>query len=295
MSDAGQQPFSLDRRALARAFDRSGAHYDGAALLQQRVRTELLERLQYFALEPQWILDLGAGTCRACAPLQQRFARARVVALDVAAGMLQATPLPTWPRRRWLRICADAYALSLPDHCVELVFSSLMLQWCDRPDMVFREVARVLKPGGLFVFSTLGPDTLHELRTAWAAVDSGVHVSEFVDMPQLGDAMMQAGLIEPVMDVDHQRLYYPEVEALMRALKRIGAGNAARARARGLTGRTRMQNMIKVYEQHRLAGGLPASYEVIFGAAFGGPVTTGSALLPGEYAVPVSAVRRGSR
>src|SRR5580704_297024 len=217
MSEAGPPPFALDRRALARAFDRSGAHYDGAALLQQRVRTELLERLQYFALEPKWILDLGAGTCRASEPLQRRFAQARVVALDIAAGMLAATPLPRWPRRRWLRTCADAYALPLPAQCVELVFSSLMLQWCDRPDLVLREVARVLKPGGLFAFSTLGPDTLHELRSAWAAVDAGVHVSEFVDMPQLGDALMQSGLVEPVMDVDHQRLYYPDVEALMRA------------------------------------------------------------------------------
>jgi malonyl-CoA O-methyltransferase len=298
MSDPGQINFSLDRRALARSFDRAGADYDAAAQLQQRVRAELLERLQYFALEPQCILDLGAGTCRASVALRRRFAHARVIALDIAPGMLKASPRPGWPRRRFERVCADAYALPLAARSVELIYSNLMLQWCDRPDLVFRELARVLKPGGVFVFSSFGPDTLRELRLAWASVDAGVHVSQFHDMPQLGDALMHAGLIEPVMDVEQQRLLYPDVHALMRELRCIGARNAASQRSRALTGRARLQRMVAAYELRRTAGGLPATFEVIFGAAFGAAVEErgrADSASPGEYAVPLAALGRSRR
>jgi malonyl-CoA O-methyltransferase len=298
MSDPAQINFSLDRRALARSFDRAGASYDDAAQLQQRVRAELLERLHYFALEPQSILDLGAGTCQASVALRRRFAHARVIALDIAPGMLKASPRPGWPRRRFERVCADACALPLASHSVELVYSNLMLQWCDRPDIVFRELARVLRPGGVFVFSSFGPDTLKELRLAWESVDHGVHVSQFPDMPQLGDALMHAGLIEPVMDVEQHRLLYPDVHALMRELKRIGARNAASQRSRGLTGRARLQRMIAAYELRRTAAGLPATFEVIFGAAFGAAAEHGGradSASPGEYAVPLAALGRSRR
>jgi malonyl-CoA O-methyltransferase len=296
---ASQINFALDRRALARSFDRAGAGYDAAAQLQQRVRAELLERLRFFALQPQWILDLGAGTCQASVALRRRYRPARVIALDIAPGMLRASPRPGWPRRRFERVCADAYRLPLASRSVELIYSNLMLQWCDRPDLVFRELARVLKPGGVFVFSSFGPDTLQELRLAWESVDHGVHVSEFPDMPQLGDAMMRAGLIEPVMDVERHRLLYPDAHALMRELKRIGARNAASGRSRGLTSRARLQRMVEAYELQRTAAGLPATFEVIFGAVFGAAAETGGeradASLPGEYAVPLTALGRARR
>jgi malonyl-CoA O-methyltransferase len=211
--------------------------------------------------------------------------------------MLKASPRPGWPRRRFERVCADAYALPLAARSVDLVYSSLMLQWCDRPDMVFREVARVLKSAGVFVFASFGPDTLHELRLAWESVDHGVHVSQFPDMPQLGAALMNAGLLEPVMDVERHRLQYPDVHALMRELQRIGARNAASDRSRGLTGRARLQRMIAAYEARRTVAGLPATFEMIFGAAFGAAAQTGGgadASSPGEYVVPLAALGRRS-
>jgi malonyl-CoA O-methyltransferase len=296
-TDATPIGFSLDRRALARSFNRAAAGYDAAAQLQQRVRAELLERLRFFTLAPQTILDLGAGTCRSSLALHRSYPHARVIALDIAPGMLKASPRPGWPRRRFERVCADAYALPLAAHSVDLVYSNLMLQWCDRPDMVFREVARVLKSAGVFVFASFGPDTLHELRLAWESVDHGVHVSQFPDMPQLGAALMNAGLLEPVMDVERHRLQYPDVHALMRELQRIGARNAASDRSRGLTGRARLQRMIAAYEARRTVAGLPATFEMIFGAAFGAAAQTGGgadASSPGEYVVPLAALGRRS-
>jgi malonyl-CoA O-methyltransferase len=295
--------FALDRHALARAFDRAGARYDAAALLQQRVRAELLERLQFFALEPHTILDLGAGTCRGALELRRRFARARIIAVDIAPGMLRAAPRVPWLRRRFERVCADACALPLASRSVDLVFSNLMLQWCDRPGLVFRELARVLKPGAVLVFSSFGPDTLKELRLAWESVDDAIHVSQFPDMPQLGDALMHAGLAEPVIDAEPQRLLYPDVHALMRELKLIGARNAASLRPRALTGRGRMQRMISAYETQRTAAGLPATFEVIFGAAFGAADSHQAKAMDGHgdpaasdgYSVPLAALRRSRR
>ncbi len=305
--------FSLDRRAVARAFDRAGGSYDAAAWLQRRAGAELLDRLAYFAVQPQRVLDLGAGTCHDAALLARRYPRARVLAVDLSAGMLRAAPRHGW-RRRYVRVCAHGNALPLADHGIELAYSNLMLQWCDRPERLFAELARVLAPGGLLLFSSLGPQALAELRAAWAAADSAVHVSEFPDMPQLGAALAAAGFVEPVLDVEPVRHHYADVRALAAELRALGAHNAASQRARGLTGRTRWRAMSEAYEQLRTARGLPATFELLFGAAFngnGGMRSTGAGAArgagpaqgagpahdgpPREVAVPIDSLRKRRR
>lgn len=299
MSAAVPPRFALDRRALARAFDRAGPGYDAAAWLQRQAGEELLERLQFFSLAPRRVLDVGAGTCHASALLAQRFARAEVLAIDLAAGMLRAAPHGWWRRRRYERVCADACALPLAGGCADLVYSNLMLQWCDRPERVFAELARVLRPGGLLVFSSFGPESLAELRAAWSHADASAHVSEFPDMPELAEAMMRAGFVEPVLDVEPLRRNYPDAMALMRELKQLGAHNAASARPRGLTGRARLQAMTQSYERLRTPAGLPATFQLLYGAAFSGARGQGreatpaaEAAAPGEFAVPLAQIRR---
>jgi malonyl-CoA O-methyltransferase len=191
------------------------------------------------------------------------------------------------------RLCAEAEAVPLPDASVELVFSNLMLPWCEDVDAVFAEVARILKPRGLFTFSTFGPDTLVELRAAWGEADSDSRVHRFTDMHDLGDGLVRAGLAEPVLDVSRYTLTYPEVGALMRDLKATGAQNAASGRPRGLTGRGRLQAMAGAYESFRTQGALPATHEVVFGQAWG--AVPGARRRRGEpFAVPVGSIgRRG--
>ena len=165
---------------------------------------------------------------------------------------------------------ADAYSLPFRDGSFDLVFSSLMLQWCDDLDAVFAEIARVLKPGGVLLFSTFGPGTLAELREAWGASDApGNHVNHFFDPHALGSALMHAGLSEPVLDVDRTVIDYPDVLTLMRELKAIGAHNVTAGRARGLTGRKRLSAMTQAYESLRRDGKLPATYEVIHAICWG--------------------------
>ena len=153
-----------------------------------------------------------------------------------------------WFHRKPL-VCADALHLPFAATCFDLVYSNLMLQWCDDLELVFRELRRVLHPRGLLLFSTFGPDTLKELRSAWQAVDGFNHVNRFIDMHDIGDALIRAGFVEPVMDVEHMTLTYADVRALMHDLKSIGAHNVTQGRARGLYGRKRMQQLVQAYEQ----------------------------------------------
>lgn len=288
-----QDPFELERRRVRAAFDAAAQDYDAVAVLQAEVRHRLLERLELFRIKPRRILDAGCGTGHAARALLRRYRRAELVALDVAPGMLRMARR----RRPWLRrldaVCADAAALPLADGSVDLVYSNLMLQWCNEPDRVFSEFRRVLRPGGLAIFTSFGPDTLKELRAAWAASDGHTHVSRFIDMHDLGDALLRAGLGEPVMDLEHFTLSYQSVLELMRDLKAMGAHNATAGRPRGLTGRGRLAAVEAAYEPLRHDGRLPATWEVVYGHAWAGAARDRAAGR-GEVTVPLSRLgRRG--
>jgi malonyl-CoA O-methyltransferase len=288
-------PYDIDLARVRRSFGRSARAYDAAAVLQQRVREELLERLDVVRLAPTVVLDLGAGTGHASLALKRRYRSSQVIALDLAEGMLREAGRRQTLLRRFRRVCGEAAALPLRDASVELVFSNLMLQWCQDPDAVFRECRRVLKPGGLLTFTTFGPDTLVELRRAWAAADSRTHVNRFIDMHDLGDALVRSGLAEPVLDVERYTLTYAEVRELMRDLKDIGAHNANAGRPRGLTGKGALARMTAAYEASRKDGRLPATYEVVFGQAWCPAAPPRRKGLPGEVVVPIGKIggRRG--
>jgi malonyl-CoA O-methyltransferase len=283
--------FYLDRVFVRASFDRASGTYDEAAVLQSRVAEELLTRMDTFNLRPQVVLDLGAGTGRATAALKRKFRRSRVVALDLAPGMLQEARRHQRLFHRFERICADATRLPFGDNMIDVVFSSLMLQWCD-PDEAFAEVRRILKPDGLFIFSSFGPDTLKELRAAWAQADGYNHVNQFLDMHDVGDALVRAGLAEPVLDVDRLQVTYADTTALMRDLKAIGAHNVTAGRSRGLTGKSRMQRMRSAYEQFRRDGRLPATYEIVYGTSWGAAGSAGIPSPDGEVRIAADSIRR---
>lgn len=285
-------PFDIDLARVRRSFGRSARAYDAAAVLQKRVRDELLERLDVVRLEPAVALDLGAGTGHASLALKRRYRSSQVIALDLAEGMLREAGRRQTLLRRFRRVCGQAAALPLRDASVDLVFSNLMLQWCQDPDGVFSEIRRVLKPGGLFTFTTFGPDTLVELRRAWAAADARTHVNRFIDMHDLGDALVRSGLAEPVMDVERFTLTYAEVRDLMRDLKDIGAHNANAGRPRGLTGKGTLARMTAAYDAFRKDGRLPATYEVVYGQAWCPVAPPRRKGLPGEVVVPIGKIGR---
>ena len=259
--------FALDSGRVRRSFDRAAKTYDGAAVLHAEVRANLLERLQLVTLVPRVVLDAGAGTGHGSRALKRRYRKATVVALDASLEMLNVAGRQQSWLRPFERVCADAQALPFRDGSVDLVVSNLMLQWCD-PDAVFAEFRRVLAPSGLLTFSAFGPDTLRELRSAWGQVDTHSHVHQFIDMHDLGDALVRNGFAAPVLDVERFTLQYLNVRKVAADLKATGAHNSTAGRARGLTSPRKFAAMQAAYERFREDGRLPATYEVVFAHAW---------------------------
>lgn len=286
--------YFLDPRAVRHAFDRASRGYDTAAVVAREIGSRLLERLDVVRMQPARILDLGAGTGQASRSLKQRYRAAQVIALDLSQAMLRASRRQQGLLRRFQRAAADAHRLPIRTGSVDLVFSNLMLQWCHDPDAVFQEVRRVLKPQGLFIFTTLGPDTLKELRGAWRAVDDHIHVHRFIDMHDLGDALMRARFADPVMDMERLSITYPDLNALLRDLRAGGACNIAQGRHRGLTSRSRFQ-AVRAHKALALHKGvLPVSVELVYGQAWAGEPLPERHPEP-EFRIPIQAIGRRNR
>jgi len=277
---------------VRRSFDRAAASFDAAAVLHAEIRQNLLERLKLTALQPRVVVDAGAGTGLGSRALKRRYPRALVIALDSSHGMLHAAARQQSWLRPVARLCADAGGLPLKDRSIDLIVSNLMLQWCD-PDEVFAEFRRVLAPQGLLSFSTFGPDTLRELRRAWAEVDSHSHVHDFIDMHDLGDALVRSGFASPVLDVERITLKYLTVRAVAADLKATGAGNAARDRHKGLTTPRKFAAMQTAYEKFRQEGRLPATYEIVFAHAWA-PMASTRRGNP-QQSVPLEDIKRQLR
>lgn len=257
-------PVNDDKKRIRQHFSARAECYESSAILQREVCTRILDRLDWVKFKPETILDVGTGTGWGVQGLFQKYPSAKVMAMDLSLPMLQqARNKGRWFRKPGL-ICGDAEALPLEDQSVDLIFSSLMLQWCD-PQIVFNEFLRVLKPGGLLMFATFGPDTLKELRHCWAQLDHAQHVNNFIDMHDLGDNLLHSGFAEPVMDMDMMQLTYQEARTVMTDLKAIGANTPMNGQYRGLLTPRKLQRVLDVYEGFRQDGVLPASFEVIYG------------------------------
>lgn len=278
-------PREVDARAVRRAFGRAARTYDAAAALQREVAARMAARLDYVKLVPAAVLDAGCGTGLAVCELRARYPEARVTALDLALPMVAAARERERSGRSVLRrllpaalaggreshfVCGDVNALPFAGVAFDLAWSNLALQWVNDLPRAFAEFRRVLKVGGLLTFTTFGPDTLREVRRAFARVDGFTHTNRFVDMHDLGDMLVHAGFADPVMDMEAITVTYADPESLLRELKALGATNATRGRAHGLMGRERWLRMLRALDAMRVDGRLPATFEVVYGHAWKG-------------------------
>lgn len=244
------------------AFNNAAKSYDSAAFLQRAVSQELINRLAELENDKNIILDIGAGTGFATRALMEQYQDAWIIALDFAWNMLAQARVDTL-------VCADASLLPFQNHSIDIIYSNLCFQWCQNLKLIFQECLRVLKPGGVLLFSTLGPDTLQELRTSWHTVDAQhTHVNVFLDMHDVGDLLLQIGFVDPVVDRDHYGLVYPTVYDLLKDLKTLGSVKLDKTIRRGLTTKRDLAKMAACYEQYRTSEHvLPVTYEVVFGIA----------------------------
>jgi malonyl-CoA O-methyltransferase len=262
----------LDKSVVRRHFQRAAATYDAAALVSREAGERMFSRLDYLKVQPQRIVDLGSGTGYFSQKLADYYQQAHLFQIDFAQAMLHCARNRVSKWRRWFSrhhyLCADMTALPLPSQSIDMVWSNFSLFWQEKPEALFAECQRVLKPNGLLIFCTLGPDTLKELRSAFSAVDTYPHVHQFIDMHDLGDALLQQGFSDPVMDMEYITVAYDDVATLLTDLKMAGMQNASTARLQGLMGKQAWQKMLKQYSNLRHDGALPATYEIIYGHAW---------------------------
>lgn len=269
----------IDKHSVQAGFNRAAHSYDSVAFLQEEICNRLIERLQWIKHSPQTILDLGSGTGTGSLALKKYYPKARIIALDLAEEMLKFAQVKVNNNLNFIdrfkrsnhinHICADAESLPFKNQTFDLIFSNLSIQWCENYPLLFSEFSRILKPEGFLQFSTFGVDTLKELRQCWQSVSSFAHVNEFIDLHDLGDFMLGAGLKDPIVDAEFITIEYSQINNLVHELKKLGAQNHLQQRPKSLQGKNQFKQMLTSYEQFKLENNkYPATYEVIYGHAW---------------------------
>jgi malonyl-CoA O-methyltransferase len=279
-SAASSSPASarfVDTRQVRRNFSRVAARYDEAAFLSREVDRRMLERLDYVRIEPARVLDLGCGTGASLTALRERYREAQLIGADFAEPMLRAGRrektflsrlMPFLKPQSTVFAGVDAEAQPFRSASFGLVWSNLLLHWLEEPRPALRETHRVLETGGLFMFSTFGPDTLRELAGAFG--DGFAHTQRFTDMHDLGDMLIECGFAEPVMDMEVLTLTYASFDDLVAELHAAGDRCAMHGRRKGLLGRDAWARARAAYAALSNDGRIPATFEVVYGHAWKG-------------------------
>ena len=286
----------LNKKRISKDFSNAADTYDAAAIVQQEICDRALERLQMLKLEPSTILDIGSGTGKSVRGLQTQFPKSHVIASDVAMPMLMyLNQMQASLQHKASIVCCDAEKLSIKDESVDLIFSTSTFQWCEDLNLVFTECLRILKPDGVLVFTSFGPDTLKELRQSWACVDQQDHVHQFIDMHYIGDLLLANNYTDPVVDMELITIEYQHVRQLLKDLKDTGSRSKFDIEennfSSGLMGKNKFQQFEVAYESHRQNNGLlPASYEIIYGYARKLSLTNDK-MPASEVRIPISQIK----
>lgn len=261
--------YLLDHNDVRRQFEGAAKRFDGADFLHTVTRNGLLTRIEPLSVEANVIIDLGSATSSAQRALSKRFGGARIISTDLVHGMLKKGRAKKSWLAKYSYVQASAAALPFEDQSVDVIFANMLLPWVDEPARAFSEIARVLRKGGVFAFTTLGPDSLQELRRAWRRIDDMPHVNHFLDMHNLGDGLVNAGLSDPVLDVDRLTVTYSSAKKIFADLTASGGRNALRNRSRTLTGRQRFAGMVAELEGAAIDGKISLGLELIYGHCWG--------------------------
>jgi len=252
---------ALDKKQVAHSFSRAATTYDSVASLQRMVGSELLKKINP-SQSAEVVVDLGCGTGYFVPRLQEQFLQALIVGVDIAEGMLRFAREQQANQFSWS--CSDAESLPFADQSIDIIYSNFALQWCLDLLRLFAELQRVLKPGGELIFTTLGPETLHELKSAWMQADNFVHVNKFHERETLLGDLENNGFVDIELEHKPVVMEFEHLSDLTRSLKALGAQNVNRGRATGLTGRKTIQAFKQAYENFRCNTMLPATYDVFY-------------------------------
>lgn len=280
-----------DYQKTLKKYSRAAKSYDNANYLQREISDRVINRLQFVKVQPQWVLDLGCGTGNSVKSLKDTYKEANVIGLDVAFSMVEQAKNKQDLQQAKKYICADAYLLPIASNSLDLVFSNFVLHWCDDLSLVFQELFRVLKPGGLLIFATVGPDSLKELKQSWKAIDNHSHVRDFLDMHDVGDKLMQARFYDPVIDMELVTLEYDNILSLLRDVQSWGSHNVTPEQKKGFTTPGQIKRLEKAYQQFQTNEHLPVTFEIIYGLAWKPDNNTSAKVDAAEVVVPFPSVK----
>ena len=284
-------PGQLVLRDVQRRFDRAARNFDSTDFVHRHTFAGLIQRLSPTVIKPSRILDLGCATGTGSRLLAKKYRRARVISFDASSTMLALAAKKRSRLSKIVELQGDANSIPLQDGSVDLVFSNLLLPWVNDLPACLAEIGRVLRKDGVFAFATFGPGSLGEIRAAWSSLDQDWHANAYPDMHDVGDALVRAGLREPVLDVDHLRVTYRDTDSLYQDLTNSGARNSLQKRRKSLTGKHRFRQMEENLRAAAENGALSLNLELVYGHAWGG----GPQLPAGEFRLdPATIPRRRS-
>ena len=246
------------------SFNKKASSYDQYSLIQKEVAQRLYDRLSSIKIKPMSVLDIGCGTGHLSDMLFRLYPDANIICLDISFNMLQES----YKKNGNLScILSDAENMPFKNKKFDLIVSSFTLHWCDEVDKIFYDIQRFLKNKGLFLFSTVGPSTLQELRTAYLSIDNDEHINTFSDMHLYGDSLVKYGFQDPVMDTEIIVIEYASFRDVLDSLKKTGANTVVGQEPKFIS-KSSYQKLSKNYPVNKDGNRLPVTYEIIYGIAW---------------------------
>lgn len=273
------------------AFNKAASHYAEAAFLYRATGERLLSRLDYMRCNPQVILDAGCGLGNLSEKLLECYPKAQIVALDFSENMMKIGK-ENHVAPSINRVIGNMLNLPLQSESVDMIFANQSIQDVEDLTGLFLAFHRVLKPEGVLLFSTLGPDTLKELKAAWSSVDTYGHIREWKDLHVLGDALMSQQFIQPVMDREEIVVHYKSPATLLKDLKDQGSYNVHPLRRKGLMGVDARDYLFYQLEQQKKDEKIALTYEVVYGQAWRGENRSTYNAQTGETSFSLDKLRR---
>ena len=267
---------------IRRTFDRVAPAFAANDFLYREMSRRMDERLDMVRLTPERILDAGCGLGADRLNLQKRFPSAAWFGVDQSVLMLRQGQVAeaaalgfmrrlfnAGRRSQISRLAGVIDALPVAGQSVDLVWSNAALHWLANLPEAFKEFNRVLRVGGLLMFSSFGPDTLRELRLAIAAVSGSANnrVHDFTDMHDVGDMLVHAGFSDPVMDMETLTLTYADPWQALRELRLGGSALARHGMPLGLTTRSFWLSAFEHWHKDA-QGRYPLTFELVQGHAW---------------------------
>jgi len=265
----------LNRKQLIKAaFNRASCKYESVAPIQNEIGNRLFERLYLLKIQPKYILDLGCGPGYFTNKLKKLYPKAYIVSLDIAHDMLNQVKLKQNWFKTWGIVNADMHELPFSNDQFDLIFSNQVIHWSDNIAGLMAEIYRVMDKNACLMFTTLGPDTFVELRKSFAEIDDFSHVNDFLDMHDLGDIVLSANYIDPVIDMDMLTAHYNSLEGLLKNIKDQGVANISIKRNRSLSGKSIFKQLALAMQKFITEDNMyPLTYEVVYGHAWKGADT----------------------